>query len=304
VVAGHNEDVISRWSSGGAFGSVSCYKHEFEEYIIIMLKQTIVHFLRGSHLLTAAEKARYFLNVLVNRPANRRFIAEHPGVALPPLWLAYDAYSSTNYYWYWDSGSHAADCIVKYIPTVTTADDCSLLEWGCGPGRILRQLRNRLDASRVKIFGSDYNKASIAWCKEHLKGIAFLSNELLPPLNYKSGRFDLVYCASVLTHLPEPMFRPWLEELFRVLKPNGIALITLNGDRFISYLSREERESYERLGYANRGKVHEGSRLYMAYHSRRYVETVCGNDFKIVLHDSNPSHYLSGGQDVYLIQKI
>jgi len=268
-----------------------------------MLKRSIISFLRSSRLLTSAEKARFLLNVVLNAADNRRFQAANPGLALPPLWLAYDAYSSCRHRWYWNSGIESAKAIVQYVPQCLTTDRLRLLEWGCGCGRILRQLRQRLPAERVGMFGSDYNRNTIAWCKTALTRIEFSDNDLTPPLVYESELFDLAYSVSVFTHLPSRLFRPWLEELLRVVKKGGLALITLNGDRFTSYLNRREREEYDRFGFACRGNVYEGSRLYNAYHRRDYVERACGSLGRIVMHDCSPTPYLSGGQDVYLIEK-
>ncbi|HTQ05949.1 MAG TPA: class I SAM-dependent methyltransferase [Polyangiaceae bacterium] len=46
------------------------------------------------------------------------------------------------------------------------------------------------------------------------------------PLPYASGRFDLVVSMDVIEHIPEPGPLPWLAEIFRVLKPGGLAFLT------------------------------------------------------------------------------
>jgi SAM-dependent methyltransferase len=268
-----------------------------------MSKQTIVSLLRRTRLLTTAEKMRFAWDVLSNIKSNSKFAIQHPAVPLPPSWVAYDAYSSTNRNSYWKSGIVAADEILKYVPIALTSDTYSLLEWGCGPGRILRHLRTKLPTDSVKIYGTDYNTASIRWCEQHLAGIEFSHNNLYPPLTFESGHFDFVYCTSVFTHLPDHMFLPWLNELLRIVKVGGHVLITLNGDRFKGRLLPDELEHYERFGWANRGSVYEGSRLYLAFHNRQFVENVCGETCRIIGHDTDPSPHLSGGQDVYLLEK-
>ena len=49
----------------------------------------------------------------------------------------------------------------------------------------------------------------------------------LPPLDYSDEMFDLVYAVSVFTHLSEEFQLPWLGELRRILKPNGVLLATV-----------------------------------------------------------------------------
>lgn len=46
------------------------------------------------------------------------------------------------------------------------------------------------------------------------------------PLPYASGRFDLVVSMDVIEHVPEPGLLPWVTEVFRVLKPGGLAFLT------------------------------------------------------------------------------
>ncbi len=268
-----------------------------------MTKQQVIRFLRRSHFLTTAERLRFIVNVVANIRANRRFALKHPGLQFPPLWLAYDAYSSCDREWYWKSGNAAADAILGYVPSAAREEKFSVLEWGCGSGRILRQLRSRLPQDRVTLCGSDYNAKTISWCRKSLAGIEFAGNGLNPPLSYRTGQFDLVYSVSVYTHLPEGLFRPWLVELFRVVKIGGIVLITLNGERFLGYLSTEEKDSYERTGFASRGSVYFGSRLYNAYHRRDYVERACADLGRIISVDCTPTLNLAGGQDVYLLKK-
>ena len=49
-----------------------------------------------------------------------------------------------------------------------------------------------------------------------------------PPLNYNSGYFDAVYSVSIWSHLPPQLQQPWLDEIRRVVKPGGLALITIS----------------------------------------------------------------------------
>ena len=66
----------------------------------------------------------------------------------------------------------------------------SILDWGCGPGRIVRHLPSIV--SKAKIFGSDYNEESINWCRENIEDVGFEVNGLARtttswrPWKYKS----------------------------------------------------------------------------------------------------------------------
>ena len=52
---------------------------------------------------------------------------------------------------------------------------------------------------------------------------------MTPPLSFESAAFDIVYSVSVFTHLDERLQDMWLDELFRILRPGGILIISVHG---------------------------------------------------------------------------
>jgi SAM-dependent methyltransferase len=56
----------------------------------------------------------------------------------------------------------------------------------------------------------------------------------LPPLPYENASFDYIYSISVFTHFDKTSFVCWGEELSRVLRPGGLALLTLHGRHALS----------------------------------------------------------------------
>ena len=101
----------------------------------------------------------------------------------------------------------------------------SILDFGCGCGRTLTWLVERRPATAFH--GTDVDGESIQWCQENLLLAGFKQNRPLPPLDYSDEMFDLVYAISVFTHLSEEFQLPWLGELRRILKPNGVLLATV-----------------------------------------------------------------------------
>jgi SAM-dependent methyltransferase len=95
------------------------------------------------------------------------------------------------------------------------------------------------------LHGCDRNAAAIAWCRDHVDAEVAV-NELAPPLHYPDGMFGLVWSISVFTHLPKPLQEPWALELRRVLRPDGVLLVTTHGPSLRGKLTRRERERFER----------------------------------------------------------
>ena len=68
----------------------------------------------------------------------------------------------------------------------------SVLDFGCGCGRVLRHWRGL----PRRISGTDYNPALVGWCARHLAFAEFQLNGLAPPLDYPDEAFELVYALS------------------------------------------------------------------------------------------------------------
>ena len=101
-----------------------------------------------------------------------------------------------------------------------------VLDWGCGCGRVSRWL-NRPD---WRMHGVDIDHENAAWCHQHLgKGEAWLGCDLEPPTPFEDASFDLIFGISVFTHLGEEAQFRWLSELKRLLRPGGVALVTVHG---------------------------------------------------------------------------
>src|SRR5262249_23651606 len=105
----------------------------------------------------------------------------------------------------------------------------SILDYGCGSGRLTRWFADAADSS-VRVHGTDINPDAIAWCRQHLPLATFDCNGPEPPLRYPSESFDLILGVSVLTHLDEQLQLAWLAELARVSRPGGVVLLSIHAE--------------------------------------------------------------------------
>lgn len=101
----------------------------------------------------------------------------------------------------------------------------SILDWGCGAGRLTRYLL----AYGTSVTGVDIDPDNTRLCQETLPGAKFLQVDLLPPTSIETASFDLVVGLSVLTHLAEPVQNAWLAELQRITCPGGLLLLSVKG---------------------------------------------------------------------------
>lgn len=123
-----------------------------------------------------------------------------------------------------------------------------VLDWGCGPGRIayhvIPEMRDAQDFLGVDIvLGSvDFSNAAIA--------PRFKVCETTPPLPVDAASLDVVYAYSVLTHIPGPMLRGWMQEIARVLRPGGVAMMTTLGELAFSHFRTYQGEGAYRAWQA------------------------------------------------------
>ena len=260
-------------------------------------RQQVIALLRRTHLLPLAEWARHHMMAFKTQAENAAFLKEHPGFVPPPAALMHDAHSTISYRFYMESGlgeaRMVAGLIAKYHPSAA-----SVLEWGCGPARILRHMPALLPAG-TEVYGTDYNKASIAWCSGAIPTATFAPCDLAPPLPFER-KFDVIYAISVLTHLSVVQQDAWVAELTRALNPGGILIITTHGERCTSVLLPEERRQFDTQGVVIRSGVEEGKRCYGSYHHPDYARNHLFAGLQVLEHIAeNPCP--NTAQDVWVL---
>ncbi|MEJ7611915.1 MAG: class I SAM-dependent methyltransferase [Ferruginibacter sp.] len=151
----------------------------------------------------------------------------------------------------------------------------AILDWGCGPGRVIRHFP-RLAGDSHQYSGSDYNEKYISWCRENIPGISFFVNELLPPVKAQPASFDMVYGLSIFTHLSEEAHYQWMEEIFRVLKPGGIFIFTTHGEGSAHKLTSPESEAFRTGKFVARSFMKEGHRMYSSFQPQQFISKIMG----------------------------
>jgi SAM-dependent methyltransferase len=162
----------------------------------------------------------------------------------------------------------------------------SILDFGCGCGRVARYLR----PDGRSITGTDIDVGAIEWCRENLRCVGtFDVNGHAPPLNYPDQRFDFIYAISVFTHLPEDLEVSWLKELRRILKPGGLLIATTIGEADLRTLVPDNEEAlrqFQQSGFyfTTKFKTENLPDLYgLSFHERSYIEAEWSKYFNILV---------------------
>jgi SAM-dependent methyltransferase len=118
----------------------------------------------------------------------------------------------------------------------------SVFDFGCGCGRIARQLLQQSPRPR-RYVGIDVHKEMVEWCQRHLSPVdsnfQFFHHDvyapsyaprnrlrLAQPFPMSNGECSLVIASSVFTHLFRRQTDYYLHELDRILAPDGLAYTT------------------------------------------------------------------------------
>lgn len=237
-----------------------------------MNRGEISNTLRRLRLLRPLDGLRYELQKLRNRSKNRVFKSAHPSFALPPDYLIYESFQ-IDYKKYYESGIYSANRVLSLLREHINLSGAKILDWGCGPGRVIRHLAE-LNKKEMKFYGTDYNQDSIAWCKKNIPEVRFNHNNLEAHLPYSSAHFDAIYGLSIFTHLSRDKHFQWIDELKRILRKEGVLLVTTQGENFRSKLSKAEVKKFDEGELIVRGNVEEGHRTYSAFHPCAFLNSM------------------------------
>lgn len=272
-----------------------------------MLRARLLQLIRKLGLSHALDLLRFRVKQVRNYGANRAFKRANPDFPLPPDYLLYESFQ-INYAAYQRTGLEAAKWIYDHFKAHTeTLDSPTILDWGCGPGRILRHLPAVFGSGATGI-GLDPNVASINWCSNVLSKlpggtIRVNQSRLSPPLPLEAASIDLIYGISILTHLSEPAHNAWISELMRVLRPGGMALLTTHGPGYRVKLTDAERKKYDQNELIIRGQVQEGHRVFTAYHPPQKMRELFAPVAEILTYVEGQPKNWGIEQDVWVVKK-
>ena len=265
------------------------------------MKQNIVNFLRKAGLIFIIDYARYAVIRIKNKNRNEQFLKNHPDESFPPHYMIYETFR-LDYERFYISGEGTAQWIVDEISRFKKIEHYTILDWGCGPGRVCRHLPKLLPAN-VAIHACDYNEDYVNWCSSNIKNVSFKKNQLDPPLPYNDEQMDIVYGLSIFTHLSEIKHTEWVDELLRVLKPGGILFITTHGNITRENLTVKEKELFEEGQLVVRANVKEGHRMYVAYQPETFMHSLFSGKAKILLHTPGTKQSWGLQQDLWIVEK-
>lgn len=134
-----------------------------------------------------------------------------------------EGYSTGNHEWFWISG------LVDWLKMKKVMEQYQLtprrvLDMGAATGRVLRHLS--VQGKIPELWAFDINHRHVRWINQYLDpAIRCFHNSALPHLPIADDRLDFACAFSVFTHI-DTFETAWIAELYRILRPGGLAYIT------------------------------------------------------------------------------
>lgn len=267
-------------------------------FAMMSLKQNISYCLRKTGLLGISDKFRYWGQKIYYARANKNFITANSSFKFPPPYFIYETYRLDYAEYYHDGLTSAGELVSLIKKNTALLTNDRLLDWGCGPARIVRHFPSLLPGS--KIFATDYNPDYIEWAQKNIPDVHFSLNKILPPLQYENNFFSAIIGLSIFTHLSAKAHVEWMEELYRVIRKGGILLITTQGLAYRTRLLPREQDRFDAGQIVIRENYRQGHRLYSSFQPKQIIMEMIRGKFDI-------AEYIEGdkdsAQDTWVLKK-
>jgi SAM-dependent methyltransferase len=140
-----------------------------------------------------------------------------------------EGYYGDNHANYWLSGLRDRQRALAWNSSAGNSMSRRVLEIGAASGRVIRHFAAQ--DPMCETWATDIDGQHVEWMAQHLgKQLIPVHTTVLPSLPLADDHLDLVLAYSVLTHI-DVLETAWLAEIRRVLRPGGLAIVTVHTER-------------------------------------------------------------------------
>jgi SAM-dependent methyltransferase len=223
-----------------------------------------------------------------------------------------EGYFGQNHFSYWASGLRDRNNLLACAERLGV-EARSYLDFGCATGRVIRHFATA--ERQIKTYGCDINRTHVDWCAKYLpENITVFQNHSIPTLSLPDNSIDIVSAYSVFTHI-EAFETSWLMEIRRILKPGGIAWITVHSEKtfeevregwplHIGLRNHPEFQKYKENQVMDKDRLvfrwkSDASYSSNVFYTNDYLQRTWGR----ILEIKETHRRLPGWQDVVVLQK-
>lgn len=104
----------------------------------------------------------------------------------------------------------------KILGMVELDANASVLDIGCGNGKMLEYIHNKIGA---EIYGFDYSENAIESAMQRIGNCGCFQVALIGDIDYKENKFDLITSMDTIYFAPD--MSAFVSQIYKWLKPNG-----------------------------------------------------------------------------------
>lgn len=170
---------------------------------------------------------------------------------------------------YLEVGLSAGRCILDVLHeiNISVKNIKKILDFPCGYGRVLRFLQAVFPGAEIT--GADRDLMALGFCQSR-----FDIQTFSPSIKNKTAEFekkyDLIWCGSLITHLPQDEISTLLEFFYESLEPGGLCIFSTHGDLIAEVIKNKPR--------TYRLSNNQGLRIYDDYKNSGYGFGSYGKD--------------------------
>lgn len=150
-------------------------------------------------------------------------------------------------HWWWVARKKI---VINLLRKYAKGNNNLILDAGCGTGAGMLYLQEF-----GTVYGVDLSSKAVAFCKK--RGITKVKLGDVSKLPFKNGYFDIVCLMDVIEHVSNDKLV--IKEMYRVLKKNGILLMTLPALPFIYSKHDKEQGHFRRYSKQDLIKIFNGT---------------------------------------------
>lgn len=142
-----------------------------------------------------------------------------------------------NYFWLASHYDIVMDWATPKLKKKSNAGKIKILDAGCGPGNLVSKL-----LPWGEVVGADTSTDALEFCQQkHSIEVKRITSKELP---FSDNSFDFIFAIEVIEHIEDDLFA--MQELKRILKPNGYLLVTVPAFMLLWGSHDEWNEHYRR----------------------------------------------------------
>jgi SAM-dependent methyltransferase len=153
-------------------------------------------------------------------------------------------YVGDNRHHYFSCGASALTCILHNLGVSEIEKPQSILDFGCGAGRVTRWLRASFP--EAIIHACDIREQDVKFVRQQFRATTWVSGidiDALEPLS----SYDVIWVGSVFTHLSAEVSTKLFDKLRKWLTPKGVLIFSVHG-RVVLHRGNTGEFNYYGLG--------------------------------------------------------